>query len=164
MPEDCFSTVDMRDFKAVTNRCYEQFMIDEIDKRLITLKTSNPDDLKSEKQTQAAFTKAVSEDCNPYYRCQGTLNLIIGDSCYERFYKYRAKQVLSINEMNLQMKNSTQKKISSLWSKSFKDFARGLCRLPKDVWKDKKAPDNCEAAVLLDMENEGVTASQGECS
>jgi hypothetical protein len=128
--------------------CYKKVMEVELDKRLLPLKKSNPEEFKKEMKLQAEFNNAILDD----FCISSDWSAIGGGTagCYADLTQYRSSQAAAINTHQLVLTGSSPQ--TKLVRQKALTFAQGLCQLPAEVWKEGKTPSNCVEKVLSEIE------------
>jgi hypothetical protein len=127
-----------------------------LDKRLMSLKKTDPKEFKAEMQLQKLFNEAVKNFCSYYEKeCEGSVCSMCIDGCYSSLYFYRQTQAEKINSSKFTIE--TKIGLKSIAQKYFKSFADGLCQLPESIWSKSKQPNQCLTAVLADIQSEVIS-------
>ncbi|MES2803878.1 MAG: hypothetical protein V4654_15400 [Bdellovibrionota bacterium] len=148
-------------------------MIQALDKRLIVLKNTSPEQFKTEMNLQKIFNKSVEGYCNFYEsKCEGSVCKMCIDGCFSAFYSYRKKQADDISDSKLKL--AVKIKSTSGAETFFNAFAKGICETPKSIWFKSTKPIDCQNMILADIqfqvistfissdENEGDVCAQLE--
>lgn len=127
--------------------CIEKVMNSALDSRLLKLKKKNPHQFKKEMEIQAAFNKATSL-CLNFSSCSGSMYRLIEQECETKYQLYRAEQAELIAKSALEIHPKTDLQDRTKLPPKFREFAKGLCEMPPDIWKSKSIPKNCETLVV----------------
>lgn len=128
-----------------------------LDKRLLELKKSNQLIFKSEMKLQKEFNSSIAKYCGFYKsKCEGTVCSLCINNCYSSFYRYRKEQSDKINSSSLQLSQSSI--LHTNVKKYFTEFAKGICSMPEDIWKNTKKPKKCLEDILGDINKEVISS------
>jgi hypothetical protein len=72
---------------------------------------------------------------------------LIETECVIKYQLYRADQAEQIAKSALEIESKSIRQTQAKLPTEFKEFAKGLCEMPVDIWKSKSIPKNCESLV-----------------
>ncbi len=140
----------------VESMCAQGAMERELDKRLLVLKTKDAAQFKKEMALQKDYNKGMKKFCEEW--SGGTAGRYNEPGCHTTYYTYRFALAEKINGSALEFSDKPAKKKPN---PLLAPFAKQLCELPKEVWKDKAPPKDCVTRVLADMQRQGLFATPG---
>lgn len=156
---DCFSNTQSMTIRAgLESECNRIVMNDVLDQRLLQLKAdssaTSQNRFRSEMKLQKAFLQGVPLHCDHLYsRCEGTMWTPVRRGCPGTVYAIRAAQGELINKRELSLPEVTKGflKIKKSVPVPYREYAKLLCGMPKDVWKGGVAPADCEDRALSSL-------------
>jgi hypothetical protein len=137
--------------------CWKKSMDNELNQRLLTLKSSNSSEFDREIALQKAFNQATHDLCGKSCGEDGDMKGIPYNFCRVDAYRYRTAQAIQINKNqlsipireNIEPSKSRQEKAKD--TKFFNLFIEQLCRMPNDVWDTGSPPENCQNKAFLEL-------------
>ena len=145
----------MASWASLKSDCNHRVMNKTLDERLLRLKRSvlpqNKRYFISEMRMQAIFVKGVHRYClESLSTCQGSMWIPVRAACPGEFYRVRDAlgEMINNGELKLPDINKNFVHIENKIPSELFLFADHLCKMPFDVWKDRKPPSDCVKKVL----------------
>lgn len=154
-------TAWMASWSKLESACNKGVMNASLDKRLLNLKANSAErshvEFKKEMKLQEFFLQGVSEHCESADKdCKGTLYSPIRAGCPGELFAIRAAQAELINKKELNFPDPSDEftEVKSKLPVAYDKYAKLLCEMPSEVWKNGKAPATCADRVLSALKYE----------
>lgn len=157
--ESCMRALKLPEFKDAptairrglnieASACFSRSMNLALDKRLVPLKKSNPNQFKREMNLQKVFLKSIDKYCSRwetyYSKCCSSCSMNEVTDCQIDFYKWRSDQIPK------DPNNIGQKKwgvtADAFANSAFVEFAKGYCEI-----NESKNIENCSANIISEL-------------
>lgn len=143
--------------------CWKRSMNNELNKRLLKLKSINASEFDFEMNLQKKFNQAVRDLCgknclDPSWPTVG-LRGIPYNFCRVDAYKYRTAQAIQINknQLSIPRKNNVELNMRNPYKRKTKDtgffnmFTEQLCKMPRNIWNTGNTPVNCQEKAFSEL-------------